>query len=105
MPTYFITSPQVHGESIHISGPLVNHLKNALRVKRGEPLIFVDEERQRYLTNVDKIEPGLLVARITERFEPSPPPALSIVLAQGLIKGEKMDWVVQKATEIGVSRI
>jgi len=105
MPTYFITSPQIQGESIHIVGPLLKHLKDALRVKRGEPLIFVDEQRQRYLTQVDRVSRQLLVARITERLEPAPPPSLHLTLAQGIIKGKKMDWIVQKATEIGVNQI
>jgi len=105
MPTYFITSSQVEGEHIHIVGPLLKHLKDALRIKQGESLIFVDEERQRYLTQVDRISPQLLIARITERLELIPPPALSITMAQGIIKGKKMDWVVQKATEIGVDQI
>ena len=105
MPTYFITSPQIQGGCIHIVGPLLKHLKDALRVKQGESVIFVDEQRQRYLTQVDRVGSQLLVARITERFEPAPPPALFITLAQGIIKGKKMDWVVQKATELGVVRI
>jgi 16S rRNA (uracil1498-N3)-methyltransferase len=105
MPTYFITSPQIQGEHIHVIGPLLKHLKDALRIKQGESLIFVDEERQRYLAQVDRISPQLIVARIMERREPAPPPALSITMGQGIIKGKKMDWVVQKATEIGVDQI
>jgi 16S rRNA (uracil1498-N3)-methyltransferase len=104
MPTYFIASPQVRGEFIHIVGPLLKHLKDALRVKPGESLMFVDEERQRYVTRVERVNPQLLVARIKERLEPGAPPLLSLTMAQGIIKGKKMDWIVQKATEIGVSR-
>src|SRR5438552_16502728 len=105
MPIYFITSPQIQGEHIHVVGPLLKHLKDALRIKQGESLIFVDEERQCYLTQIDRISPQLIVARIMERREPATLPALSITIGQGIIKGKKMDWVVQKATEIGVNQI
>jgi 16S rRNA (uracil1498-N3)-methyltransferase len=105
MPTYFITSSQIQGESIHIVGPLLKHLKDALRVKQGEPLTLVDEQRQRYLTQVNRVSSQLLVARIIERLKPAPPPPLYLTLAQGIIKGKKMDWIMQKATEIGVNQI
>ncbi len=105
MPTYFITSPQIEGECIHIAGPLLKHLKDALRVKEGETVVFVDEKRQRYLTQVDRVTPRAIIARIKDRYAPASPPGLSITIAQGIIKGKKMDWVVQKATELGVLRI
>jgi 16S rRNA (uracil1498-N3)-methyltransferase len=105
MPNYFITSSQIQGESIRIVGPLLKHLKDALRIKQGEPLTFVDERQQRYLVQVDRISHHLLVARIIDRLAQAPAPLLQLHLAQGIIKGKKMDWIIQKATELGVSQM
>ena len=105
MPIYFIASHQIHGETAKIDGPLLKHLRDVLRVNRGETLTFVDECRQRYVAQVDRVDRQALVARITSRLETAPPTPLQLTLAQGIIKGKKMDWIIQKATELGVGRI
>ena len=105
MPVYFIASSQIQEKSIHVVGALLKHLRDALRIQQGEFLTFVDEQRQRYLTRVDRIDRRLMVAWIIDRLAPAPPPPLQLKLAQGIIKGKNMDWIVQKATELGVSQI
>jgi len=105
MPVYFIASSQIQDETIHVVGTLLKHLNNALRIKQGELLTFVDEQQRRYLTRVDRIDRRLMVVRIIDRLAPAPPPSLQLNLAQGIIKGKKMDWIIQKATELGVSQI
>ncbi len=105
MPVFFIHSQDVVDEVITITDPLLTHISKSLRAKPGDSLVFNDEQGHRYQTIVAQITKKTLQATI-QKIEASPlstrPP---LILAQALLKGEKMGWVIQKATELGVSTI
>jgi 16S rRNA (uracil1498-N3)-methyltransferase len=105
MPVYFIQAGQIQGQRIVISGELAHHLRNVLRVRAGEILRLVDEQPRRYRAEVVGIHPTALTLTLLE--EEAPPSELDsdIHLGVGLVKSEQMDWLLQKATELGVSRI
>ncbi len=104
MPVYFISSGQIDQKKIEIGHDLAHHLQNVLRVKIGETLLFVDEQPKRYHAKVIESLPGRLVLEI-EREEEAVRSGPMIRLGIALLKGEKMDWVFQKATELGVASI
>lgn len=105
MPVYFIESNRIDRDRVEIDGALAHHLRNVLRVRPGEPLVLVDEHRRSHRAIVTTLNRGALTARI-ETTEPAPPPPRPrVLLAQALLKGKKMDWVIQKATELGASAI
>lgn len=105
MPTFFVASDAVAPPTIRITGSLLVHLKDSLRVQPGERLSFTDDRPVRYRAEVTDVTAQQLVARILETIQPPPRSSPSLILAQALLKGEKMDWVIQKATELGVDRI
>ena len=105
MPVYFISSRDIRESNILIQDPLFTHLHKSLRVQQGYSLILCDEHRCRYHVHISSIEKHQMVAEIQETqighvFEKP-----SIVLGQSVLKGEKMNWVIQKATELGVAEI
>jgi len=103
MPVYFIQSAQITEQKIEITGELAHHLRDVLRFGIGEIFDVVDENQRRYRISLDDITPQRLLARIlTMEDKPSAPP-LELHLVQALLKKPKMDWVVQKATELGVA--
>ncbi len=105
MPVYFIRSDQIDDKKVSLGPDLEHHLRDVLRLKPGESLTLVDEHPRRYLTRVIAAYPDPLQLEI-ESEVPAPGPVLGKVhLAFGMLKGEKMDWVMQKATELGVSRL
>ncbi len=106
MPVFFIQTKDVVGETIHVRDPLFTHLAKSLRVRVGERLLLNDEQRHRYHTTIHDIQTALLLAQI-DRIEEQPqtPQPCSIILGQSVLKGEKMGWVIQKATELGVTTI
>jgi 16S rRNA (uracil1498-N3)-methyltransferase len=71
-----------------------------LRLEDGAPLELFDGHGRRFRAELSS---GAL--RVLEELEPSPQRHADVVLVQALAKGEKMDVVVQKATELGASRI
>ncbi|MEO5956799.1 MAG: 16S rRNA (uracil(1498)-N(3))-methyltransferase [Nitrospiraceae bacterium] len=105
MPTFFVSSDAITPPTIRISGPLLHHLRDSLRLQPGEPLFLTDDHGTRYRTEVTHVTPQAIEIRIVEAMPAPARTAPSVILAQALLKGEKMDWVIQKATELGVECI
>lgn len=105
MPVFFIQSNQVSNDSVTIDGPLFSHLSKSLRIREGETIRIGDEHRVRYRVRIDQMTPNSLQASILETKTGPPMPTAPIVLAQAILKGERMNWVIQKATELGVTAI
>ncbi|MBI3804878.1 MAG: 16S rRNA (uracil(1498)-N(3))-methyltransferase [Nitrospirae bacterium] len=105
MPIYFIRSAQVDQGHIIIRDQLTHHLRDVLRVEEGEILSLVDEQPKRYAARLIESSRSQLVLEIVREESPPPPLLPALHLGVGLLKGEKMEWVIQKATELGVARL
>ena len=105
MPVFFIHSQDVVEGVVTITDPLLTHISKSLRTKLGDVLIFNDDQGHRYHTTVAQITKHMLQATIHQVDAPPLSSRPPIILAQALLKGEKMGWVIQKATELGVSAI
>lgn len=105
MHQFFVTPDQVKGQTVEIEGTDVNHIKNVLRMKEGELFHVSDGNNKRYLCRVDRIEETKVTAFIEETLKEDMELPVKIVLFQGLPKGDKMEWIVQKAVELGVHEI
>ncbi len=105
MPAFFISSADIRGNELTLTGDLCHHLRASLRIKPGEVLRFTDEQRQRYQVRVIAVTPQALTAEILESRPGPIDAAPRIILAQVILKGDHMDWVVQKASELGVGTI
>ena len=105
MPVFFIAARHVTDGVVTITGPLVDHLRKSLRVTIGEKLWLGDDRRKRYFIQVMTISPRELRGHVLEEREGPQPTHPSVILAQAILKGDRMDWVIQKATELGASSI
>jgi 16S rRNA (uracil1498-N3)-methyltransferase len=105
MPTFFIRSTDIVGKTVVLSGPLFQHLVKSLRTQIGESLVFNDDRGTRYFTTVSQITRDVLRCDIQGTHPLPPATASPIILGQALLKGEKMTWIIQKATELGVASI
>jgi 16S rRNA (uracil1498-N3)-methyltransferase len=105
MPAYFILSQDIQDDSITITGDLLHHLRASLRLHLNEPLYLTDDRRRRHHAIVTDLTRERLTARIISSHEGPDRPYPSLTLGQAILKGDHMDWVVQKATELGVETI
>ena len=90
---------------IRIGGEKAHYLSTVLRFREGEELILFDGRGASYrarITRMTKREVRAEILGIAQADAESP---LDICLIQGLLKGDKMDFVVQKTTELGVKEI
>ena len=78
------------------------HALTVLRLKEGDAVQIILEENL-YGAKITSVQDGVW-AELGDAL-PSPEPSVRVTLVQGLPKADKMDWIVQKATELGVSRI
>jgi len=103
-PRFFISPEQVSGQQVSLSGEDVRHIATVLRMKPGEELLLCDGQGTDYAARVTQVTKSEIVAEITgqSKREPQQP---RILLGQGLPKSDKMDWIAQKATELGVGTI
>jgi 16S rRNA (uracil1498-N3)-methyltransferase len=102
MPVFFIHSTQVEGERVTIADPLFSHLSKSLRTRPGEPLTLNDERGRRYHTTILQITKHVIHLKVLCIQDSPSSSTPSITLAQALLKGEKMGWVIQKSTELGI---
>ncbi len=93
------------GEQIRLAGSDVNHMKNVLRMKPGEEVWVSDGEGMDYFCSVEGYEEKEAVLRVVKKKVSQTELASRLILFQGLPKGDKMEWIVQKAVELGAYRI
>jgi 16S rRNA (uracil1498-N3)-methyltransferase len=102
----FYASPdQVDGPCVRLSLDESHHLIRVLRLNRGDEAFVFDGCGREYRCRLEKVENQRAVLEIREELGDEVESSLRLTLAQALAKGEKFDFVVQKATELGVSRI
>lgn len=106
MPRLFIYEKLEVGDEIVVSGEEAHHIIRVLRLGHGDLVSISDgksEESVGVISEVDTRSTKIKIRVLYKnKFEETKP---TITLLQGLPKGEKFDWIIQKCTEIGVSRI
>lgn len=105
MSVFFIKKDQLKDNNVSITGELLKHLRDSLRIKNGEMIYCVDEEGNRYAVRAAYTGQDLFVGEIIETTSKCKESAISIHLVQAVPKGPKLDFIIQKATELGISAI
>ena len=102
----FYASPgSIHGTDLVLGHEESHHLRRVLRLGKGDRVVAFDGTGREYLCRIDRVADDRVLLRILKEDQPPVESPLLIRLAQAVIKGEKFDWVVQKATELGVTEI
>lgn len=101
---FFVEEEQVNGENAYISGSDVNHIVNVLRMKIGEELLISVKGDWDYLCKIEEIENDRVNLKLLECMEQRELP-IKLTLLQGIPKSDKLEMIIQKATELGVSEI
>ena len=100
-----VADPLSSGRRHTIEGDAANHIARVLRLEPGVLLTVFDGRGGEYAARIEAVRKGAVIIEVQARSTPERESPLSLTLAQGVSRGERMDWVVQKATELGVSRI
>src|SRR6266550_1858571 len=92
--------------SVTLIADEARHLREALRLKTGDEVYVFNGEGKEFLSRIEESRRDVARLQIIREVEPAGPESqLQLTLALALLKGEKFDLVVQKATELGVTSI
>lgn len=105
MPNFFIKKDQIEEDKVKIGGELLKHLRDSLRVQKGEKIICVDEDANKYTVVATHIRKDILIGHIIGKIVREKGPAVYIHIVQAIPKGPKLDFIIQKSTELGVNAI
>ena len=101
MPHFFINSNDVKNNKIEFSQDY-KHLVKALRLRIGEKLLLIDENKIQYETKVAEIKPDSIVADIEKQYLSTRELDFELHLAQSPLRSDAQNLVVEKATELGI---
>jgi 16S rRNA (uracil1498-N3)-methyltransferase len=100
-----VPEPLTPGSRHTIGGDAANHIARVLRLAPGDALTLFDGRGGEHAARIEALPKGAVVVEVGERSATERESPLALTVAQGISRGERMDWVVQKATELGVTRI
>lgn len=104
MHKFFVDSSNIIDNNVTIIGDDVKHIYKVLRLSVGDDVAINDCNGNEFLGKLEDINKKEVKVKILEKLETSNESPVKISLYQGMPKGSKMDLIVQKGTEIGVSK-
>lgn len=106
MAKFFVDPKQIQNESIQIQNSQdIIHIKNVLRLGKKDKLWISDGQQMEYECIIEDIEQNEIHVKILNRYRSDSEPAIHVTLFQGLPKSDKLEWIIQKAVELGVHQI
>lgn len=106
MPKFFVNSEQINNNEIKIIGNDVNHIKNVLRLSINDKIKICDkDEHVNYNCRISNIDNEYVITQIIDEEESNVETKTHIHVFQGLPKGDKLEFIIEKLTEIGVKEL
>lgn len=105
IPRLYLPAPLAVGATVPLDDSAFNHVVRVLRLKPGAAIILFDGAGRAFAATLAQIGKRAAWAQVTEALPGEVEPPLRIALAQGISRGEKMDFTLQKAVELGVAVI
>lgn len=104
MARFFVDAGQMQGETVTLTGENAQHAK-VLRLKAGEQVLVCDGAGMECLCAVAGIAGGSVNLTVLQRREASSEAAVRVSIYMGFPKSDKLEHVIQKATELGAAEI
>tara|TARA_R110000787_G_scaffold13505_3_gene42440 strand:- start:4271 stop:5011 length:741 start_codon:yes stop_codon:yes gene_type:complete len=105
VPRIFTDQPLAEGGEVDLGSATARYLVSVLRLGVAAEVILFNGQGGEYRAQLLKVGNKQVVAAINKFLPDTATPPLAITLIIGLSRGDRMDWVVQKAVELGVSSI
>ena len=106
MPKFFVNSEQINNNEIKIIGNDVNHIKNVLRLSINDKIKICDkDEHVNYNCRISNIDNEYVITQIIDEEKSNVEAKTQIHVFQGLPKGDKLEFIIEKLTETGVKEL
>jgi 16S rRNA (uracil1498-N3)-methyltransferase len=101
---FYVTPDQVSGESLVILGNEFRHLQKVKRKRVGDQIQVTDGDGNFFTAKLNQIKTTQATAEIVKKQRLVGETLVAITLAQGLIRNQKMEWIIEKGTELGIKK-
>jgi len=105
MARFFVPRKNITDQRATVEGPELDHLRKVLRLGPGDSIIVFDDAGWEHEAVIRSLSAQAAEIDVLRSFQAERESPLQLTLAVGLTKGEKMDFVVEKATELGAQAI
>lgn len=105
MPKFFTSPDHITDHILTIDSQDVAHIWKVLRLTPGDVITVCDGRGFDYQARIQAIGDGAVRCEVLEKTPVAAEPAIQVTLYQGLPKAAKMDYIIQKTTELGIVRI
>lgn len=105
MQRYFLDSTSIQGDSVTLPADVAHHIGTVLREGPGYEMVVLDGSGQAYHCEVEVLDKKSGRARVLSQETVTTELPVEVTLAYGLPKGDKVEWVAQKGTELGLHHL
>lgn len=105
MSKFFIPRENVSDKTLQICGEDVNHITKVLRYGKGDKILCCDGMGYDYVAEITETDKQRIICNIIEKNKTDTESDLRVILIQGVPKAAKMDYIIQKTTELGIAEI
>ena len=105
MSMFYVKSDQIAGEEANIIGEDVKHIRDVLRYKINDELNICNENGEKFITQIIDFSKEQVRLKVLRKCDETSEPSIKITLFQGMPKADKLEMIIQKCTELGVSEI
>ncbi len=101
---FFVPPTQIKDGRVVLTTDASRQLSRVLRARPGDSIIALDDSGYEHAVLLDMVSPRHTSGVVTDRYIGEAEPSISITLYQGLMKADRFEYVLQKGTELGISR-
>ena len=91
--------------TLRLTGSEARHLSRVLRLGVGDEVMLFDGQGNQARARIENLDANDVSLSVLERMPPADSPSMSLTIATAVPKGDRFDWLVEKATELGVARV
>lgn len=104
MQRYFVPSHQFNGDRVTVIGDDFHHIVKVMRMQAGDEIVTVFDHSKTALVRIENITTEQVTGTVIEWIEETKELPVSVTIVSGLPKGDKLEYIVQKGTELGAFR-
>lgn len=105
MPRFFVSAENITEHEIRITSRDTEHISKVLRLREGDKILVCDGRGFDYDAELAEVLPGEIVCKILAKRPSMAEANISVTLFQGIPKASKMEYIIQKTTELGITDI
>ena len=100
---FFVPPAWIEDERVRLEGDVARRVRRVLRMSPDDEIVLLDNSGKEYVARLTRFSKDVVEGAVLSVDVGRGEPAIKVTLYQGMLKGEKFQWVLQKGTELGVT--